>query len=58
MCLGECFGTFLLVFIGTGSVAVAVLFEAFSGLLQVALVWGVGVTLAIYATRHLSCAHP
>jgi len=57
MCLGECFGTFLLVFIGTGSVAVAVLFEAFSGLLQVALVWGVGVTLAIYATRHLSCAH-
>lgn len=57
MCLGECFGTFLLVFIGTGSVAVAVLFEAFSGLLQIALVWGVGVTLAIYATRHLSCAH-
>lgn len=57
MCLGECFGTFLLVFIGTGSVAVAVLFGAFSGLLQVALVWGVGVTLAIYATRHLSCAH-
>lgn len=57
MCVGECFGTFLLVFIGTGSVAVAVLFEAFSGLLQVALIWGVGVTLAIYATRHLSCAH-
>ncbi|MEN8258700.1 MAG: MIP family channel protein [Thermodesulfobacteriota bacterium] len=57
MYLGECFGTFLLVFIGTGSVACAVLFEAFSGLLQVALVWGVGVTLAIYATRHLSCAH-
>ncbi|MDA3970086.1 MAG: aquaporin [Desulfobulbaceae bacterium] len=57
MCLGECFGTFLLVFIGTASAAVAVLFGAFSGLLQAALVWGVGVTLAIYATRHISCAH-
>lgn len=57
MCVGECFGTFLLVFIGTGSVAVAVPFGAFSGLLQVALIWGIGVTLAIYATRHLSCAH-
>ncbi len=57
MCVGECFGTFLLTFIGIGSVAVAVLFDAFSGLLQVALVWGIGVTLAIYATRHLSCAH-
>lgn len=27
------------------------------GLLQVAVIWGVGVTLAIYVTRHLSCAH-
>lgn len=57
MYLGECFGTFLLVFIGTGTVGVAVLFGALTGLLQVALVWGGGVTLAIYATRHLSWAH-
>lgn len=57
MCLGEFIGTFLLVFFGTATVAVAVLFNAHVGLLQVATVWGIGVTLAIYATRHLSCAH-
>ena len=57
MCFGEFLGTFLLVLFGTGSVAVAVLFQAHAGLLQVAVVWGIGVSLAIYATRHLSCAH-
>lgn len=56
-CFGEFFGTFLLVFFGTSIVAVSVLFNAPSGLVQVALIWGTGVTLAIYATRHLSCAH-
>ena len=50
-------GTFLLVFIGTSAVAVAALFNALVGGVQVAAVWGLGVTLAIYATRHLSCAH-
>lgn len=57
ICFGEFLGTFLLVFIGTSAVAVSVLFNALVGLLQVAGVWGLGVTLAIYATRHLSCAH-
>ena len=56
-CFGEFLGTFMLVLFGTGSVAVTVLFKAHVGLLQVAGVWGIGVTLAIYATRHLSCAH-
>jgi len=37
--------------------AVTVLFSAHSGLFQVAIVWGIGVSLAIYTTRHLSCAH-
>lgn len=55
--IGELLGTFLLVFIGCSSVAVAVLFSAHAGLFQIACIWGIGVTIAIYATRHLSCAH-
>ncbi len=55
--VGELVGTFLLVLFGCGSVAVTILFSAHVGLLQVAVVWGLGVTVAIYATRHLSCAH-
>lgn len=55
--IGETLGTFLLVLLGCGSVAVSVLFNAYHGLLQIALVWGIGVTLSIYLTRHLSCAH-
>ena len=54
---GEFFGTFILVFFGTSIVAVSVLFKASVGIVQVSIVWGIGVTLAIYATRHLSCAH-
>lgn len=55
--VGEALGTFVLVLFGCGSVAVTVLFDANMGLMQVALAWGIGVTLAIYITRHLSCAH-
>lgn len=55
--IGEFIGTFLLVLFGCGSVAVTVLFNAHNGLFQIALIWGIGVSLAIYATRHLSCAH-
>jgi glycerol uptake facilitator protein len=55
--LGELVGTAILVFFGCGAVAVSVLFAALSGLFQVAAVWGIGVTLAIYATRHICCAH-
>ena len=55
--VGEFIGTFILVLFGCGSVAVTVLFDAHQGLFQIAAVWGIGVSLAIYATRHLSCAH-
>ena len=55
--LGELLGTFILVFFGCGAVAVSVLFSAFSGLFQVAVIWGIGVTLAIYASRTISYAH-
>jgi glycerol uptake facilitator protein len=54
---GESMGIFILVFFGCGSVAVSVLFSAYQGLFQVAAIWGIGVTLAIYASRSLSCAH-
>ncbi len=55
--IGEGIGTFLLVLFGCGAVAVTTLFQAHQGLFQIAIVWGIGVSLAIYATRHLSCAH-
>lgn len=55
--VGEFIGTFLLVLFGCGSVAVSVLYSAHVGLFQVAMIWGLGVAVAIYATRHLSCAH-
>lgn len=55
---GELVGTFILVLFGCGSVAVATfLFGEYTGIMQIGLVWGFGVMLAIYLTRHLSCAH-
>lgn len=56
-CIAEVIGTFLLVLFGTGAVASAVLTGALTGLWQVAVVWGFGVTLAIYATATVSGAH-
>jgi glycerol uptake facilitator-like aquaporin len=55
--VGEILGTYLLVLFGTGSVAAAVLTGAQVGLWQVAVVWGFGVTIAIYASATLSGAH-
>ena len=54
---GELIGTFVLTFFGCGAVATSVLYSPNMGVFQVAGIWGIGVTLAIYATRHLSCAH-
>jgi MIP family channel proteins len=55
--LAEVMGTYLLTLFGTGAVASAVMSEALNGLWQVALVWGFGVSLAIYATAAISGAH-
>lgn len=53
---GELIGTFILVFLGCGSVAVAVLYNSLS-LPAVAAIWGLGVFLGIVASRKLSNAH-
>jgi glycerol uptake facilitator protein len=55
--VGEAVGTFILVLFGTGSVASAVLTGAQVGLWQVAVVWGFGVSLAIYCSAAASGAH-
>ena len=57
ICLAEAVGTFLMVLIGTGVVATAVLTKAGLSLWEVAAVWGAGVSLAIYATAAVSGAH-
>ncbi len=54
---GELIGTFILVFMGTASVALAISGEAFSGLFQIACVWGLAVFLGIVASAKLSDSH-
>lgn len=54
---GEVVGTFILVFFGLGTVHVSVLIGGLVGLWDVAVVWGIAVGIAIYATSELSGAH-
>ena len=54
---GELIGTFFLVLFGCGSVAVSVCFHDYYGVFQIGIVWGIGLTLAIYATRQFCNAH-
>ncbi len=55
--LGEFLGTFMMVFFGTGVVALAVCFGEFASTWEIGAVWGIAVMVSIYATRHLSAAH-
>ena len=55
--IGEALGTLILTLFGCGSVAVAVLFGEYGSIFQIATVWGLAVTLAIYVTRHICPAH-
>ena len=56
-CIAEIVGTWLMVFVGTATVAAAVLTGAQAGLWQVAVVWALGVSMAIYLTGAVSGAH-
>jgi glycerol uptake facilitator protein len=56
-CAAEAAGTFILVFFGVGAVHAAVLAGTLAGAWQVAVVWAVGVSLAVYAAGAVSGAH-
>jgi glycerol uptake facilitator protein len=55
--LAEALGTFILVLFGCGAVHSAVTTGAQSGLWQVAIVWGLGVTFAAFVAGGVSGAH-
>ena len=55
--LAELLGTFLIVFIGTGSVSSAIFTDSLVGLFQIASVWIIAVTIAICTTASISGAH-
>ncbi len=56
-CAAEFLGTYILVFFGVGSVHTAVLLQTQAGVWQVAVVWAVAISLAVYATGAISGAH-
>ena len=56
-CIGEFIGTFIIVLFGCGCIALAVFFEGVGSLFEVALIWGFGVAIAIYATRNICQSH-
>lgn len=62
--LAEAFGTFVLVLLGTGVVAMVVLFGrgvpgeiVHGGFTNITLGWGLAVTMAVYLTARISGAH-
>ncbi|WOG25534.1 MIP/aquaporin family protein [Endozoicomonas sp. 8E] len=56
-CLAEFIGVGLLIFFGVGCVAALVLAGADFGQLEISIVWGLGVSMAIYVTGGVSGAH-
>lgn len=55
--VAEFIGSFILIFIGSGVVAALVLEGANIGQLELSLVWGMAVTMAIYVTGSVSGTH-
>ncbi len=56
-CISEFFGTGLLIFFGTGCVAALKVAGASFGLWEISIIWGIGVSMAIYLTAGVSGAH-
>ncbi|MFW5718857.1 MAG: MIP/aquaporin family protein [Halanaerobium sp.] len=56
-CLSEVIGTAILLFFGAGVVANLVLVEANISWWELSLLWGLGVTMAVYITGGVSGAH-
>lgn len=56
-CLAEFFGTALFLFFGTGCVAALKVAGATLGLWEISIIWGVGVSMAIYLSAGVSGAH-
>jgi len=56
-CLAEFLGTALLIFFGTGCVAALKVAGASFGLWEISIIWGVGVSMAIYLCAGISGAH-
>lgn len=56
-CVAEFWATFFFLIFGVCSVSAAAIMGAQQGLWQVAVVWGFGVTLSIYAAGPISGAH-
>ncbi|MCF3112177.1 aquaporin family protein [Niabella sp. CC-SYL272] len=54
--LGETVGTFIVVFLGCGAVAVSLLFHRLP-LTVIAAVWGMAVVIAVYSFRSVCSAH-
>lgn len=56
--LGEIYGTFILIFIGLGSILIGLSnYKFLKGTFDIPLAWGVGVALAIYSSRKISKSH-
>jgi len=56
-CLAEFFGTFILIFIGVGTVAAMVTADISMSFWELSIAWGLAVTIAIYVVGSISGGH-
>nr|WP_304503054.1 MIP family channel protein [Alteribacillus sp. YIM 98480] len=55
--IAEFIGSFILIFIGAGCVASLVLNGSEFGMWEISIIWGLGISLALYMTAAISGAH-